>query len=80
VGRGWEREERGAGNRVHSFTPAAEEQRVAQPSLSQQIHKLETEVGAPLFLRLGRSVRLTEFGEAFLPNAKTVLRDLTQMS
>lgn len=64
--------------RVQSFTRAAEEERVAQPSLSQQIHKLETEVGAPLFLRLGRSVRLTEFGEAFLPKAKTVLHDIEE--
>ena len=46
--------------RVQSFTRAAEQERVAQPSLSQQIQKLEAEVGAPLFLRLGRSVRLTE--------------------
>jgi LysR family transcriptional regulator, hydrogen peroxide-inducible genes activator len=57
---------------VQSFTRAAEEEGVAQPSLSQQIQKLEAEVGAPLFLRLGRSVRLTEFGEAFLPKAGTV--------
>ena len=30
------------------------------------------------FFRLGRSVRLTEFGEAFLPKAKTVLRELEE--
>jgi LysR family transcriptional regulator, hydrogen peroxide-inducible genes activator len=64
--------------RVQSFTRAAEEESVAQPSLSQQIQKLEADVGAPLFLRLGRSVRLTEFGEAFLPKAKTVLRELEE--
>ena len=62
--------------RSGSFTRAAEEERIAQPSLSQQIQKLEIEVGAPLLLRLGRSVQLTEFGEAFLPKAKTVLREL----
>ena len=62
--------------RVQSFTRAAEEERVAQPSLSQQIQKLETEVGAPLFLRLGRSVRLTEFGEAFLPKARIILHEV----
>jgi LysR family transcriptional regulator, hydrogen peroxide-inducible genes activator len=64
--------------RVQSFTRAAEEEHVAQPSLSQQIQKLEAEVGAPLFLRLGRTVRLTEFGEAFLPKAETVLRELEE--
>jgi LysR family hydrogen peroxide-inducible transcriptional activator len=63
---------------VQSFTRAAEEEGVAQPSLSQQIQKLEAEVGAPLLLRLGRSVRLTEFGEAFLPKAGTVLRELEE--
>lgn len=64
--------------RAQSFTRAAEEEHVAQPSLSQQIRKLETEVGAPLFVRLGRSVRLTEFGEALLPKAKTVLHELEE--
>ena len=62
--------------RVQSFTRAAEEEHVAQPSLSQQIQKLETELGAPLFLRLGRTVRLTEFGEAFLPKARIILQEV----
>jgi DNA-binding transcriptional LysR family regulator len=37
-----------------SFSRAAERMRVAQPSLSQQIQKLEAEVGQPLFDRLPR--------------------------
>ena len=37
-----------------NFTRAAERSHVAQPSLSQQISKLETEVGHKLFHRLGR--------------------------
>ena len=64
--------------RTQSFTRAAEEERVAQPSLSQQIQKLETEIGAPLFVRLGRGVRLTEFGEIFLPKARMVLLELEE--
>jgi LysR family hydrogen peroxide-inducible transcriptional activator len=49
---------------------------VSQPSLSQQIRKLEDELGARLFNRLGRTVQLTELGQAFLPRARAVLYDL----
>jgi len=59
-----------------SFSRAAEQSHVAQPSLSQQIIKLEEELGARLFDRLGRSVRLTELGKIFLPRARAVLREL----
>ena len=56
------------------FTRAAEELNVAQPSVSQQIRKLETELGAPLFHRMKRRVALTEAGKTFLPHARAVLR------
>jgi LysR family transcriptional regulator, hydrogen peroxide-inducible genes activator len=59
-----------------SFSRAAERCQVAQPSLSQQVLKLEKDLGAKLFDRLGRSVRLTEAGRAFLPHARSIL---TQM-
>lgn len=59
-----------------SFSRAAERSHVSQPSLSQQILKLEDELGARLFDRLGRSVRLTDPGKTFLVHARTVLRDL----
>ena len=59
-----------------SFSRAAEQSHVAQPSLSQQILKLEGELGARLFDRLGRSVRLTDSGKTFLPRARAVLREL----
>src|ERR1700728_544583 len=56
-----------------SFSRAADQCRVAQPSLSQQISKLEDELGTRLFDRLGRSIRLTDAGRTFLPHARTVL-------
>ena len=59
-----------------SFSRAAEQSHVSQPSLSQQILKLEDELGARLFDRLGRSVRLTDVGKAFLPRARAVLHEL----
>jgi LysR family hydrogen peroxide-inducible transcriptional activator len=62
--------------RFHSFTRAAEHEHVAQPSLSQQIRKLEGELGAPLFDRLGRKIRLTALGERFQDHARRVLVDV----
>lgn len=59
-----------------SFSRAAQQTHVSQPSLSQQTRKLEDELGARLFDRLGRSVRLTELGQTFLPRARAVLHDL----
>ena len=58
------------------FSRAAERCNVAQPSLSQQIKKLENEVGQLLFDRLGRKVVLTEAGKMLLPRARTILGEL----
>src|ERR1700686_557738 len=60
-----------------SFSRGAEKCHVSQPSLSQQILKLESDLGGRLFDRLGRSVRLTDLGEAFLPRARSVLHELS---
>jgi LysR family hydrogen peroxide-inducible transcriptional activator len=59
-----------------SFSRAAERCQIAQPSLSQQVLKLEEDLGAKLFDRLGRSVRLTEAGRAFLPHARSILSQM----
>jgi LysR family transcriptional regulator, hydrogen peroxide-inducible genes activator len=62
--------------RTGSFTKAALDEGVAQPSLSQQIARLEESVGAQLFDRLGRGVQLTEYGKSLLPQATEILRQL----
>ncbi|MGI5158914.1 LysR family transcriptional regulator [Microbispora sp. CA-102843] len=72
---------------VHYFTTvashlhygrAAAELRIAQPSLSRQISKLEAQVGARLLDRTRQGTRLTEAGEAFLPHAHALLRSAEQ--
>ena len=56
-----------------SFTRAAEKLHIAQPSLSQSIHSLESELGVKLFSRSGRSICLTPSGETYLRWARTVI-------
>jgi DNA-binding transcriptional LysR family regulator len=59
-----------------NFSRAAAKVRVAQPSLSQQIRKLEAEVGQPLFDRLPRSVVLTEAGRCLIDYARQILTSI----
>src|ERR1700741_3784675 len=61
-----------------NFSRAAERCQVAQPSLSQQVLKLEDDLGAKLFDRLGRSVRVTEAGRAFIPRARAILEQMDE--
>jgi DNA-binding transcriptional LysR family regulator len=56
-----------------SFTRAAERVHLAQPGLSAQVRRLESELGHRLLDRSGRSVRLTEVGTAVLPFARAAL-------
>jgi DNA-binding transcriptional LysR family regulator len=55
------------------FTRAAERIPIAQPAISQQIRRLEAELGEVLFVRDRRAVRLTAAGEALLPHARATL-------
>ncbi|MDZ5451779.1 LysR family transcriptional regulator [Labrys sp. ZIDIC5] len=57
-------------------TRAAERLGIQQPPLSQQIRVLERAVGAPLFQRLPRGVRLTEPGRVLVERARLVLQDV----
>lgn len=56
-----------------SFTRAAERCHIVQSALSHQVARLEKELGARLFDRTSRRVRLTAAGEAFLPAARQAL-------
>lgn len=56
-----------------SFREAAAQCHVAQPSLSQQIMKLEKSLDKKLFDRLGRCIALTEAGQVLLPRARAIL-------
>jgi DNA-binding transcriptional LysR family regulator len=53
-------------SRVQNFSKAAEQLHVTQSALSHRIAGLEEELGAPLFIREKKGIRLTELGEEFL--------------
>jgi LysR family transcriptional regulator, transcription activator of glutamate synthase operon len=59
-----------------SFTRAASKVLIAQPALSQQIAKLETELGVPLVDRTTRRVGMTEAGERLVEHARRVLNQI----
>jgi DNA-binding transcriptional LysR family regulator len=59
-----------------SFTRAAESEHVAQPAVSQQIRRLEDEVGLALVERTTRRVSLTEAGELVVVRARRIMAEL----
>ncbi|MEV4843698.1 LysR family transcriptional regulator [Micromonospora matsumotoense] len=61
---------------VRHFTQAADIVGITQPSLSKQVHALETDLGAPLFERVRGNITLTAAGEVLLPLAKRILADV----
>ncbi|MBZ2187665.1 LysR family transcriptional regulator [Alcanivorax sp. JB21] len=63
-----------------SFSAAAEALFVTQPAISKRIALLEQQLGTRLFDRIGRQVHLTEAGQALLPRARNILRDMEDTS
>jgi len=61
-----------------SLSKASRQLYIAQPALSQQLAKLEDQVGKPLFLRSSKGVSPTENGLALYHHARFMLRQLDQ--
>jgi DNA-binding transcriptional LysR family regulator len=59
-----------------SFSLAGEQLRLTQPAVSKRIATLESHLGCRLFDRIGRTVRLTESGQALLPRAQKILQSV----
>jgi LysR family cyn operon transcriptional activator len=61
------------------FARAASQLHLTQSAASRQIQALETELGVPLFDRIGRSVRLTSEGEDLLRQSRRVLAEISSL-
>lgn len=60
--------------KTEHMTKSAENLHIAQPSLTKSIHKLEDELGVPLFVQRGRNIVLTEYGR-YLSNKLSPIAD-----
>lgn len=64
-------------NTLH-YTKAAGQLNISQPSLSYALSELSKKLGVPLFKKSGKTISLTEYGEAFLPYVESALNILQQ--
>lgn len=62
------------------ITKAAQSLRVSQPSLSNTLSRIENELGAKLFDRQGRNIVLNDYGKIVLAHAKTIFRELDNIT
>jgi DNA-binding transcriptional LysR family regulator len=62
--------------RAQNVTRAAHDLGITQPALSRALDRLSRDLGAPLLERHGRGIRLSRYGEAFLPHAERALREI----
>ena len=58
--------------RLQHITRAAEQLHIAQPALTQALHRLEAELEVPLFVQRGRGVVLTPYGELLKERAQGI--------
>ncbi|HXI95502.1 MAG TPA: LysR family transcriptional regulator, partial [Candidatus Acidoferrum sp.] len=65
---------------LNSFSLAAQQLRLSQPSVSYQVKELEEAIGLPLLDRLGRQVHLTEAGSVLYSYARRTLDVLDEAS
>jgi DNA-binding transcriptional LysR family regulator len=63
-----------------SFSAAAAVEYVAQPSLSDQIRRLERNIGAQLFTRTNRALQLTDVGKLIVPLAERTVRSADDLA
>ncbi|NUU60161.1 cidABC operon transcriptional activator CidR [Paenibacillus agri] len=66
--------------RLNSFSQAAKSLYISQPTISKMIRNLEIELGADLFYREGKSIRLTDAGEILLTKAQNIVDSFTSLS
>ncbi|MGO3886655.1 MAG: LysR family transcriptional regulator [Mycetocola sp.] len=66
--------------RVGTFVGAAAENRIAQPSLSEQINSLERTLEVALFTRTSRRLLLTDAGKQLLPLAERAINDVREFA
>ncbi len=65
--------------KLQHITKAANKLHVAQPALSQAIHRLEAELNVPLFAAKGRNIILTEYGDYLMKKLEPVMDTLEQL-
>lgn len=63
-----------------SLSAAADAVHIAQPSLSEQVRRLERSLGVVLFTRTNRRLQLTEAGRLVLPRAERVLAEMEELT
>ncbi|KYH13640.1 LysR family transcriptional regulator [Staphylococcus kloosii] len=62
--------------KLQNVSLSAKQLNVSQSALSRAIKQLEEEVGAPLFNRVGRSLKLNKYGQSFLVTVNTITQEM----